>query len=72
MYDIEPGPDCPEIVRMVVERPPEIPLGQPALLDHRAHRAVEDQDSLAQQARKLGGAIGLHFGASHSKIGVAV
>ena len=29
-------------------------------LDHRAHRAVEDQDALLQEGGEFGGAIWLH------------
>src|SRR5207302_11441894 len=36
----------------------KIRFAELSLLDHRAPRAVEDQDTFAQKARKLGGAIG--------------
>jgi hypothetical protein len=45
---------------MVVKAAAEIALGQAALLDHRAHRAVEHEDALAEQAGKQSGSIGLH------------
>ena len=40
------------------------------LLDHRAPRAVEDQDALAHEAREQGGAIGLHGGIGRGCNGV--
>jgi hypothetical protein len=41
-------------------RATEVGLAEPQLLDHRAHRAVEDEDALAHQASELCGAVGLH------------
>ena len=35
-------------------------LVEPELLDHRAHRAVEDQDAAVEQAGEVFGAVGLH------------
>ncbi len=49
-----------EIAGMGVERSAEIALRQPARLDLGPHRAVEDQDPFAQQAREFGGMIRLH------------
>ena len=41
-------------------RAAEVGFGELQLLDHRAHRAVEDEDALAHQAREFVGAVGLH------------
>jgi hypothetical protein len=43
-----------------VEAATKIALAEPALLDHRAHRAVEHEYPLAEQAGKFGGMIRLH------------
>ena len=55
-----------EIAAVIVEtasgRSAKIGLAQLPLLDHRAPCAVENQDTFAQKARKLGGAIRLHGG----------
>jgi hypothetical protein len=45
---------------MAVEMPAEVGLAEPALLHHRPHRTVEDEDALREQACELFGAIGLH------------
>src|SRR5487761_2026523 len=53
-------------MRVVVERAAEIALGKAALLDHRAHRAVEDQDALGEKSRDFGGMIWLHRTGKHA------
>ena len=50
------------IVQAAGRRAAEVGLAEPALLDHRAPRAVEDEDALAEEAGELGGAVGLHGG----------
>ena len=52
-----------EILRVVLEAlTPEFGLAQTVALDHRAHRAVEDQDALRQQCAQFGAAVGLPAG----------
>ncbi len=53
-----------EIAAMVVQAagggPAEIGFAEAPLLDHRSPRAIEDEDALFEEARELGGAVGLH------------
>ena len=53
-----------QVVAVIVQsaggRAAEVGFGELQLLDHRAHRAVEDEDALAHQAREFVGAVGLH------------
>ena len=51
-----------QVMRVVVEAPAEVRLRQLALLDHRLHRAIHDQDALAHEARQEDRAVGLHEG----------
>ncbi len=37
-------------------------LIEPVALDHRAHRAIQDQDALVEQGGEFVGAVGLHGG----------
>jgi hypothetical protein len=55
-----------EVVRVMAEAarggPAEVGLRELALLDLRAHRAVQDQDAAVKERGDLGGAVRLHGG----------
>ena len=51
-------------------RPAIAGLVQPVALDHRAHRAVQDQDALVEQGDDFVGAVGLHGGSIAGESGI--
>ena len=41
-------------------------------LDHRTHRAVEDQDALLEQGGELGSTVGLHVRVAEQRVGYEI
>jgi len=52
-----------EVLRVVEEAlAAVVRLAQLLLLDHRAHRAIQDQDAFGEKLAEFGAAVGLHGG----------